>query len=31
MNVSVATDLDSDDLPDEYKTCVYRVVAGSIA
>lgn len=26
MNVSVATELDSDDLPDEYKTCVYRVV-----
>jgi signal transduction histidine kinase len=26
MNVSVAADLDSDDLPDEYKTCVYRVV-----
>ena len=26
MNVSVATELESDDLPDEYKTCVYRVV-----
>lgn len=26
MNVTVATELDSDDLPDEYKTCVYRVV-----
>ena len=26
MNVSVATELDSDDLPEEYKTCVYRVV-----
>ena len=26
MSVSVATKLDSDDLPDEYKTCVYRVV-----
>lgn len=26
MDVSVATELDSDDLPDEYKTCVYRVV-----
>jgi len=26
MNVSVAAELDSDDLPDEYKTCVYRVV-----
>jgi signal transduction histidine kinase len=26
MNVSVATELDSDDLPDDYKTCVYRVV-----
>jgi signal transduction histidine kinase len=26
MNVSVATELTSDDLPDEYKTCVYRVV-----
>lgn len=26
MNVSVATELDTDDLPDEYKTCVYRVV-----
>jgi signal transduction histidine kinase len=26
MDVSVATDLDSDDLPDEYKTCIYRVV-----
>lgn len=26
MNVSVATDFDSDDLPDEYNTCIYRVV-----
>ena len=26
MEVSVATELDSDDLPDEYKTCVYRIV-----
>ncbi len=26
MNVSIATELDSDDLPDEYKTCIYRVV-----
>jgi len=26
MNVSVATEFESDDLPDEYKTCVYRVV-----
>lgn len=26
MSVSVATKLESDDLPDEYKTCVYRVV-----
>jgi signal transduction histidine kinase len=26
MDVSVVTDLDSDDLPDEYKTCVYRIV-----
>jgi signal transduction histidine kinase len=26
MEVSVAADLDSDDLPDEYKTCIYRVV-----
>lgn len=26
MGVSVATELASDDLPDEYKTCVYRVV-----
>jgi signal transduction histidine kinase len=26
MNVSVAAELDSDDLPDDYKTCVYRVV-----
>jgi signal transduction histidine kinase len=26
MDVSVATELASDDLPDEYKTCVYRVV-----
>jgi signal transduction histidine kinase len=26
MDVSVATELDSDNLPDEYKTCIYRVV-----
>jgi signal transduction histidine kinase len=26
MDVSVATELVSDDLPDEYKTCIYRVV-----
>ncbi len=26
MDVSVATELDPDDLPDEYKTCIYRVV-----
>lgn len=26
MDVIVATELDSDDLPDEYKTCIYRVV-----
>jgi len=26
VNVSVATEIDSDNLPDEYKTCVYRVV-----
>jgi signal transduction histidine kinase len=26
MNVTVAAEVDSDDLPDEYKTCVYRVV-----
>ena len=26
MDVSVATELDSDDLPDDYKTCIYRVV-----
>ena len=26
MDVSVATELESDDLPDEYKTCIYRVV-----
>ena len=26
MDVSVATELDSDDLPDEFKTCIYRVV-----
>jgi len=26
MEVSVAAELASDDLPDEYKTCVYRVV-----
>jgi signal transduction histidine kinase len=26
MDVSVAADLDSDELPDDYKTCIYRVV-----
>jgi signal transduction histidine kinase len=26
MDISVAADLRSDDLPDEYKTCIYRVV-----
>jgi len=26
MDVSVAAELRSDDLPDEYKTCIYRVV-----
>ena len=26
MDVSVATEIESDDLPDEYKTCIYRVV-----
>jgi signal transduction histidine kinase len=26
MDVSVAAELDSDELPDEYKTCIYRVV-----
>jgi signal transduction histidine kinase len=26
IDVSVAADLGSDDLPDEYKTCIYRVV-----
>ncbi len=26
MDVSVAAEIDSDDLPDEYKTCIYRVV-----
>ncbi|MGD1090749.1 MAG: sensor histidine kinase [Bryobacteraceae bacterium] len=26
MDVSVAAELDADDLPDEYKTCIYRVV-----
>jgi len=26
MDVSVTTDLDSDDFPDEHKTCIYRVV-----
>ena len=26
MDVTVATDLTSEDLPDEYKTCIYRVV-----
>lgn len=26
MDVAVAADLESDELPDEYKTCIYRVV-----
>ena len=26
MDVSIAAELDSDELPDEYKTCIYRVV-----
>jgi signal transduction histidine kinase len=26
MDVSVAAELDSDNLPDDYKTCIYRVV-----
>jgi signal transduction histidine kinase len=26
MDITVAADLPSDDLPDEYKTCIYRVV-----
>jgi signal transduction histidine kinase len=26
MQVSVAAELESDDLPDDYKTCIYRVV-----
>ncbi len=26
MDVRVSTELDSDNLPDEYKTCIYRVV-----
>jgi signal transduction histidine kinase len=26
MDVSVAAELPSDDFPDEYKTCIYRVV-----
>jgi signal transduction histidine kinase len=26
MDVAVAAELDSDELPDEYKTCIYRVV-----
>lgn len=26
MDVSVATELETDELPDEYKTCIYRVV-----
>jgi len=26
MDISVSTDLIADDLPDEYKTCIYRVV-----
>ena len=26
MDVTVVTELDSDELPDDYKTCIYRVV-----
>jgi signal transduction histidine kinase len=26
MDVTVATELESDALPDEYKTCIYRIV-----
>jgi signal transduction histidine kinase len=26
MDVTIAAELDSDELPDEYKTCIYRVV-----
>jgi|SRR5579872_1873084 len=26
MEVTVATELDSEDLPDDYKTCIYRIV-----
>jgi signal transduction histidine kinase len=26
MDVTVGAELDSDELPDEYKTCIYRVV-----
>src|SRR5262249_8948292 len=26
LDVTVATELETDDLPDEYKTCIYRVV-----
>jgi signal transduction histidine kinase len=26
MDVSVAAELSSEDLPDEYKTCIYRIV-----
>jgi len=30
MDVTVAAKLDSDELPDEYKTCIYRVVQESL-
>jgi len=26
MDVSIATELESEDLPDDYKTCIYRIV-----
>jgi signal transduction histidine kinase len=26
MDVTIAAELDSDELPDDYKTCIYRVV-----
>lgn len=30
MDVTIAAELDSDDLPDEYKTCIYRVVQEAV-
>jgi len=30
MDVTIAAELDSDELPDEYKTCIYRVVQEAI-